>query len=150
MRLYTLKETQVLPISKEDAWEFFSNPGQLSSITPGDMKFDVRNDIKDRMHPGMIVHYDLKPLPAFPVQWVTEITHVVEGELFVDEQRFGPFRFWHHQHHFHDHPDGVEIEDIVHYVLPFGPIGRLAHQAIVEKRLKDIFSYRKEQLAKRF
>ncbi|MBM7631340.1 SRPBCC family protein [Geomicrobium sediminis] len=150
MRLYTLHKKQVLPLSKQEAWEFFSDPGKLSSITPGDMKFNMRSPMSRTMHPGMIIHYDLKPLPAFPVQWVTEITHMIEERLFVDEQRFGPFRFWHHQHHFNDHPLGVEIEDIIHYVLPFGPLGTLAHRMLVEKRLEEIFEFRKQQLSQAF
>jgi two-component system LytT family response regulator len=44
---------------------------------------------------------------------MTEITHVKEGAYFVDEQRFGPYTMWHHQHHFTEVKGGVKMEDIV-------------------------------------
>lgn len=74
--------------------------------------------------------------------WVTEITQFQQGKLFVDEQRFGPYRFWHHQHHFRKVKDGVEIKDIVHYSLPMGALGNLAHKFQVKGQLKEIFAYR--------
>jgi ligand-binding SRPBCC domain-containing protein len=73
---------------------------------------------------------------------MTEITHVERLRYFVDEQRFGPYAFWHHQHHFKEVEGGVEMTDLVHYRLPFGPLGTLANALFVRKRLHDIFDYR--------
>jgi ligand-binding SRPBCC domain-containing protein len=84
----------------------------------------------------------VKPVLGIPVYWMTEITHVEEGKFFVDEQRFGPYRFWHHQHHFKANEQGVEMTDLVHYGIPFGPLGDLANIFFVRKKLSQIFQFR--------
>ena len=94
--------------------------------------------------------YQLKPILKIPVRWVTEITHVVEPILFVDEQRFGPYRFWHHQHHFRKVHVGVEVLDLVHYALFYGPLGYLANKFLVGKQLNQIFNYRRQVLVGMF
>ena len=150
MSLHRYAETQRFPISVEEAWEFFSDPRNLAVITPPDMGFEVTSDLPARMHPGMLVTYNVRPLAGIPVKWVTEITHCVEGVLFVDEQRFGPYRFWHHQHHFRAVPGGVEMRDIVHYDVGFGPIGDIVNLAVVRDRVAQIFEFRRRVLEQRF
>jgi ligand-binding SRPBCC domain-containing protein len=81
---------------------------------------------------------------GIPLRWMTEITHVVEGKYFVDEQREGPYRMWHHQHHFEEVPGGVKMTDIVHYSMPLGILGKIAHALFVQRQLRDIFRYRQE------
>ena len=98
----------------------------------------------------MIIAYKVKSLMKIPINWVTEITHVDEGRFFVDEQRFGPYRFWHHQHHFHEIEGGVEMHDIVHYKLLLGPLSFIADRLIVRRQLDNIFTFRKEVLERRF
>ncbi|WP_164216047.1 SRPBCC family protein [Virgibacillus sp. YIM 98842] len=146
MKIYVLNSKQQLPISKEEAWTFFSDPSQLEGITSDDMSLKPMHDLPKRMYEGMIVRYQIEPFPKWHLQWVTEITHIKEGKYFIDEQRFGPFRFWHHQHRLIENRDGVELQDTVHYVMPFSIIGRIAHRLFVRKRLEGIFSYRKIQL----
>lgn len=149
MKLYALKSEQRLPLSLPDAWDFFSNPANLQEITPPAMRFEVTSELPARMHPGLIVTYRVRPLLGVPVQWVTEITHVVEPFLFVDEQRFGPYRFWHHQHHFREVPGGVEMTDLVHYAPPT-PAAPLLDWLLIGGKLKEIFGYRREVLIRRF
>jgi len=102
------------------------------------------------MYPGMIINYRITPLLGLSRQWITEITHVSAPHLFVDEQRFGPYRFWHHQHLFREIAGGVEMEDIVHYIIPFGRLGQLVAAALVKKELQKIFDFRRDVLAKKF
>ncbi len=102
MRLERLQDLCRLPIALPVAWDFFSDPRNLERITPPWLGIEITSDLPPRMHPGMIVTYRVRPPPGIPVRWVTEITHVVEPTLFVDEQRYGPYRFWHHQHHFRE------------------------------------------------
>ena len=147
MKLFTLEAEQRLPISLEEAWAFFSDPGNLAAITPPSLGFVVKSPLPPKMHPGMIVAYTIRPLFGVRVGWVTEITHVVEPHLFVDEQRFGPYRFWHHQHHFRQVPGGVEARDLVHYALPRGA---RAGRWIVARQLREIFSFRRAALAEKF
>lgn len=111
------------------------------------MGFDITSDFPDeKMYPGMIVMYKVKPLLNLSLNWTTEITQVREPYFFVDEQRSGPYKFWHHQHKFNVIKDGVEIEDIVHYDLPFWIVGNLVERIIVRNKLEKIFDYRAEKL----
>ncbi|MDA0815891.1 MAG: SRPBCC family protein [Chloroflexi bacterium] len=150
MTLHRFHDTRQFPISVEEAWDFFSDPRNLAVITPPDMAFTIAHDLPARMHPGLIVKYRVRPVLNVPMTWVTEITHVIEGELFVDEQRFGPYRFWHHQHHFRAIPGGVEMRDIVHYDVGFGPIGEVVNMLVVRRRIQAIFDFRQRVLEQRF
>lgn len=152
MNFYSIKSTQHLPISLEQAWDFFSSPNNLAKITPPDMGFVITSDRKDgeKMYAGQIITYIIKPILGIPVKWMTEITHVKEGEYFIDEQRFGPYKLWHHRHSFKKTATGVEMHDEVNYVLPMGILGTIAHELFVRKRIEYIFEYRTEILNKLF
>jgi ligand-binding SRPBCC domain-containing protein len=144
--LYTIHHKQQLPISLDEAWDFFCKPENLAVITPDYMGFEIITGGGKKMYPGMIIAYLVSPIAGIKTKWVTEITHLAEKEYFVDEQRIGPYRFWHHKHFFRETKDGMEIEDIVHYQLPLGFLGRIIHSLFVKKKLKGIFLYRKKKL----
>jgi ligand-binding SRPBCC domain-containing protein len=146
MKIYTLRAKQSLPISKQQAWDFLSEPRNLKVITPDYMGFNIVSGADRPMFAGQIIQYMVTPLMGIKTTWVTEITHVDEGRYFVDEQRFGPYALWHHKHFIREIEGGVEMEDIVDYKLPFGFIGRLAHPFLVKPKLKEIFEYRKAKL----
>ncbi len=110
------------------------------------MGFDILSGSDQTMFSGQIIEYIVTPIAGIKTRWVTEISHVVDKEYFVDEQRIGPYKFWHHKHFFKEIPDGTEIEDHVHYQLPLGVIGRFVHPLIVKPKLNEIFSYRKDKL----
>jgi len=150
MIVHTLSQEQRLPISREEAWKFFSTPGNLDSLTPPDIGFEIVNQPGDRLYEGQIITYRIKIFPLVWVRWVTEIKSVEEGRSFADEQRFGPYKFWHHRHTFEDIQGGVLMRDLVHYGLGFGPFGAIAHAVFVRKKLEAIFAYRREFLTKRF
>lgn len=151
MKIHRLERTQVLPISLEEAWDFFSTPLNLNEITPDDLSFDILTDIRgQKMYPGMIINYKVSPFLGISMRWTTEITHVEEGHYFVDEQRFGPYGFWHHKHFFEVHPDGVKMTDIVDYGLPLGPLGSIAHVLFVKRQLNHIFDFRIKKLNELF
>lgn len=127
----------------DTVWNFFSRPENLNKITPEGMSFEILTDLKDvEMYQGMIIQYKISPLLGIKMDWVTEITHVKDKQYFIDEQRFGPYALWHHQHHFEAVTDGVLMTDILHYKVPFGPIGSIANALFVEKMVDEIFSYR--------
>jgi ligand-binding SRPBCC domain-containing protein len=149
--MYTLETKLLINTTIETAWNFFSSPANLQKITPGYMGFEILSNIEgQKMFPGMIISYIVKPLLGFPLKWVTEITHVKEYEYFVDEQRVGPYKIWHHLHRFKKTESGVLMEDILHYSLPFGFIGRIAHKLFVRKRVEEIFAYREKVITKLF
>lgn len=150
MKIHRLNRIQVLNTSMEEAWEFFSNPMNLSRITPPSMNFEITNKLPDEIYPGLIITYKVSPLPFLRVKWVTEIRQAVPKSYFIDEQRYGPYKFWYHIHLFRQVENGVEMEDIVYYILPFGFLGNLFGSAFVKKQLEYIFDYRKEQILKLF
>jgi ligand-binding SRPBCC domain-containing protein len=148
-----LRRIQTLPISREQAWAFFSDPRNLAAITPEDMGFRLLSDPPAHIYPGLILAYAVSPLPGFSTTWVSEITHVDAPGYFVDEQRLGPYRLWHHEHWLRPAPGGaagVEVEDVVHYALPLGWAGKALAGALVKRRLEAIFRFREEALARRF
>ena len=150
MKLYRLHTIQDLPISKDQAWDFLSDPKNLKIITPDYMGFNILSGADRKMFPGQIIQYIVTPVAGIPTKWVTEITHVKEGDYFVDEQRFGPYALWHHKHFIESIPGGVRMEDIVDYKLPFGVLGQLVHPILVKPKLKEIFEYRKQKLIELF
>ena len=150
-KVYSLKTVQKIPVSINVAWDFFSNPKNLADITPGNMGFHIISKHHgEKMYPGQLIEYTVKPVFNIPVYWMTEITHVENRKFFVDEQRFGPYSLWHHQHHFTSIEGGVEMTDIVHYKLPFWFLGDIANSLFVANKLKQIFDYRFEKVEQLF
>ena len=102
------------------------------------------------MYAGQIIRYIVKPVLGIPLKWCTEITHVEDKKYFIDEQRFGPYAFWHHQHHFTAIEGGVLMEDILNYKVPLGFLGDIVDAVFVHNEVKGIFEYRKKILTERF
>lgn len=150
MKVYTLRTTQRLPISMQQAWDFLSDPANLKTITPEHMGFEILDGADRAMYPGQIIQYKVSPFPGINTKWVTEITHMEEGSYFVDEQRFGPYSLWHHKHFITPDGAGVLMEDLIHYKLPFGFLGRMMHGLLVKKQLQRIFEYREAKLIELF
>jgi len=140
--MYQLKRTQFVKTDLQTCWDFFSSPKNLKEITPDYMGFDVLVDLPEKMYEGLMIEYTVKPLLSIPMKWITEIKYVHDKQFFVDEQRKGPYKIWHHEHHFKEVEGGVEMTDIVSYEIPFGVLGKLAHPLIVKKKLEEIFDYR--------
>ncbi len=136
----------------DTAWDFFSSPLNLAEITPESMTFDVTSPIKkdEKMFPGMIITYKVSPLLGIKLNWMTEITHVKDKEYFIDEQRFGPFAFWHHLHRFEAIDGGVLMHDILHYAIGYGFIGTIANEIMVSKKINEIFSFRYKKVEELF
>lgn len=151
MKLYYLYRKQKLNLSLEEAWEFFSSPNNLNKITPTYMGFDIKTDLRNqKMFAGMIIEYIVRPVFGIPMRWVTEISHVKEKEYFIDEQRFGPYKLWHHLHKFKLENGRLIMEDLVNYALPFGFLGSIAHNLFVRKKIEEIFDYRIKVLEELF
>ncbi|MBC8127201.1 MAG: SRPBCC family protein [Gloeobacteraceae cyanobacterium ES-bin-144] len=150
MTLHTLHQEQFLPITAEDAWQFFSSPANLNELTPDDIGFQITSPHSAKLFEGQIITYRIKIAPWIRVKWVTEIKCVEAGRSFIDEQRFGPYKFWHHRHQFEPVHGGVMMTDWVNYALPFGIFGAIAHRAFVRRKLESIFNFRKKALIERF
>jgi ligand-binding SRPBCC domain-containing protein len=150
MKMYKLENRLLLPTSIEEAWAFLANPAQLENITSDDLSFRVLDSLPDEMVEGMLVRYQIRPFPLIRLNWVAEITYIDEGFRFIDEQRFGPFRFWHHEHQIIEVENGIEMKDTVHYVMPFSIIGRIVHRLLIRNMLENIFDYRNEEIRSMF
>lgn len=144
--MFTLRKEQFLKTDIKSAWDFFSNPANLSKITPPWLNFKIVSPVPEKMYQGMVVEYRVHPFLNIPIKWITEITHADEPCFFVDEQRFGPYKFWHHKHFFKETDSRVHMNDEVHYILPMGFLGKILNDIIVKNRLKEIFEYRFETL----
>ncbi|MEO6071282.1 MAG: SRPBCC family protein [Chitinophagaceae bacterium] len=150
-KVHALKGVQNLPISIEECWKFFSDPHNLPVLTPDFLNLKMTNELYgDRAYAGQVMTYTVKPLLGIPLAWMTEITHVEPMKLFVDEQRKGPYKLWHHQHHFKPIEGGVEMTDLVHYRLPFFFLGDMVHEPIVKKKLNEIFQFRFQKISELF
>lgn len=150
-KVYSLYSRQLVPKTIEDVWAFFSDANNLLAVTPPDLNLKVTNKVYgEAVYAGQVMTYNVKPVLGIPLGWMTEITHVAAPRYFVDEQRKGPYKLWHHQHHFNPVEGGVEMIDLVHYRLPFGPLGSIAHAVFVKKELEKIFTYRYKKIEELF
>lgn len=150
-KVYSLKTVQNIPVSLDKAWDFFSNPVNLQAITPGNLGFRIISKHHgDKMYAGQLIEYKVSPLLGIPLYWMTEITHVEDKKYFVDEQRYGPYSMWHHQHHFKIIDGGVEMTDIIHYKLPLWFLGDIANGFFVKKQLQQIFDHRFKKVEELF
>jgi ligand-binding SRPBCC domain-containing protein len=150
MKLYQLKTVQQFPVAPGEIWEFIATPKNLATITPASMGFKTVSGDDSRMFAGQIIDYTITPLFGLKMDWVTEITHVDDQKYFVDEQRFGPYAFWHHKHFLKATAFGCEMTDVVHYKVPMGILGRLVHPILVRPKLEQIFEFRRRKLIEIF
>tara|TARA_B100000686_G_scaffold264350_1_gene278358 strand:+ start:172 stop:633 length:462 start_codon:yes stop_codon:yes gene_type:complete len=150
MKVYRFVRNQKIPIDINEAWKFLSDPNNLKTITPDYMGFHIIENENAKMYSGQIIKYIVTPIFGIKINWVTEIKHVKDYQYFIDEQRFGPYTFWHHKHIVKEIKGGVEMIDILDYALPFGYIGRLFHPIIIKPKLNEIFDYRREKLIEIF
>jgi ligand-binding SRPBCC domain-containing protein len=151
MAFYQLIKKQTLPATIEEIWDFISSPRNLKEITPKHMGFDIiSKNFSEKMYPGMIISYKVKPIAGIPMTWVTEISQVVERKFFIDEQRIGPYAFWHHQHFIEPAKNGVLMTDIVSYKPPMLFLGSIANALFIRRQLDKIFAYREKVLNAKF
>ena len=150
MKVFKLERQQDLAVSSKTCWDFFADPQNLKKITPDYMGFDIVEGGDSEMYAGQIIAYKVRPMLNFKVTWVTEITHVKEGEFFVDEQRFGPYKFWHHKHFFQSISGGTRCRDEIHYIPPVSLIAPLLNHFLIKDKLNEIFDYRAKFLEAKF
>ena len=145
-----IKQEQFLPLSLDQAWDFFATPRNLNIVTPAELVFEITSDLPDKMYEGLIITYRIRPMLNIAVNWCTEITHIRERQFFVDEQRKGPYNIWHHEHHFRAVDGGVLMTDILHYDIGKWVLGWAAGYLFVDKKVQQIFTYRYKALENLF
>ena len=146
-KIYSIKRTQKIPISLNMAWNFFCKPDNLKQITPSNINFTIISPPESSLiYAGQIIEYKITTMFGFSIQWVIEITEVVEKQYFIDEQIFGPFSYCQHQHYFVEIPYGIRMTDVLHYKFRFGLLGDIIHVFFLRRRLNKIFDYRFNKL----
>jgi ligand-binding SRPBCC domain-containing protein len=139
-----------VPAGIDEVWDFFSSPSNLSKITPPEMRFLITSPMPDVMYAGMFITYKVSPVFGIKLNWVTEITQIREKHLFIDEQRHGPYKIWHHEHHFKEVKGGVEMHDILYYAIPLGMLGKIAGLLFINKKVRQIFEFREKRIKEMF
>ena len=145
--LYTLYAKQTVAKERDILWDFFRKPRNLNKLTPEDVEFKITSGKSDDFYEGKIISYKIKPFKMINLNWVTEISQIKEGSYFIDNQIFGPYKLWHHEHHFKSNSDGTtDIIDKVKYKVPFNILGRLMHKIVIRKKLYNIFKFRQKKI----
>lgn len=140
----TTKQQFAHPI--EEIFAFFADAENLEQITPPYLNFNILTPLPLKMRAGCVIDYRLR-LRCVPIRWQSEITAWEPPHRFVDEQRRGPYRFWHHEHQFRQATNGTNVTDVVDYGVP---LGFLLNRLVVSRDLRKIFAYRRAVLARRF
>lgn len=150
MKVHSLSQEQALPISRDEAWAFFSSPRNLEEMTPPEMGFCIVSLPSETLYEGEIIEYSVRVAPGIWIPWISEIKALETGESFVDDQISGPFQFWHHRHTFESVEGGTVARDLIHYAVGFGPLGELARHLMVKRQLESMFRHRRATLEKKF
>jgi ligand-binding SRPBCC domain-containing protein len=149
--VHQYKTEQWLPVSIDQAWDFFATPKNLAAITPPRLGFNILTKLNGtEIYPGMIIDYKVRPLFGIPVHWKTGIRNVLKLKYFTDVQLKGPYKVWEHTHSFETDNEGVLMSDVINYELPLGVFGILTEKLLVRKEIEKIFCYRKKILDKLF
>jgi ligand-binding SRPBCC domain-containing protein len=143
---HRLLTRQWFPDPPESLFPFFADAANLSAITPPQLGFRILTPTPIEMRAGTLIDYRVS-LFGIPMPWTSEITVWEPGRRFVDLQRRGPYRHWHHEHRFEPHGTGTLMTDTVDYRLLFGPV---LHPLFVRRNLRSIFEYRQRVLGERF
>jgi len=140
-----LHREQRVRASLEEVWTFFSDPRNLDTLTPPDLAFRIIGDPAAGMYPGQMIEYRIRFVKGLWSKWLTEITHVEEPHFFIDEQRIGPYKLWHHEHRFIQQGEEILLVDHVTYVVGFGLIGDLLARLWINRKLAWIFDFRQRK-----
>lgn len=138
-----------MPTSIDKVFPFFGNEKNLEQLTPPWLNFKVLRKSTENLETGTLIDYQLK-IHGFPVRWRSAIESWVPGESFTDFQVSGPYRKWHHQHHFKAVGGGTLMIDTIEYEVAGGAIGQLLAGKWVARDLERIFEYRYQRASEIF
>lgn len=148
-RFHTLRQEQWIPRPIHEVFAFFSDAGNLEALTPPWLGFRILGASSTAISAGTEIRYRLR-VHGIPIYWRTEIVKWNAPSRFVDVQRSGPYKLWHHTHRFEAHDGRTRMIDVVRYALPFGFLGRIVHALMVRKDVRSIFDYRRQKIEELF
>jgi ligand-binding SRPBCC domain-containing protein len=149
MAAFIFRAEQFVPRPLDEVFEFFSRAENLQQLTPPWLNFRILSVEPATVREGTLIRYSLR-WRVFPIRWTTRITDWEPPHRFVDLQLKGPYKLWRHEHRFVAEGEGTRISDEVHYILPFGILGRIAHSMKVKSDVEAIFAYRREVVSRVF
>jgi ligand-binding SRPBCC domain-containing protein len=150
MKIYQLYRQQTLNMTIQDAWSFFSSPYHLNDITPDFFHVTITSKVPEKIYAGLMISYQMKAVFGIPMNWLSEVSHCDEPKRFVYEQRIGPFKFWSHEVCLTEQKNGILLEDIMFYSMPFGWLGQLINTVLIADKLERIFDTRHTYLQSKF
>ena len=133
----------------DDVFAFFAEARNLEAITPPWIGFKILSMSTPTIEQGTLIRYRIR-LHGIPMYWQTEISAWNPPHNFVDDQKKGPYKRWHHTHTFEAHGNRTKVIDDVEYALPFGVLGRMVHAVKVRPDVERIFEYRRAQIERLF
>ena len=142
MKVHKLQYKQFIDKNINEVFDFFSNPENLSVITPKKLNFTILTPGPIKMKDGQLIDYTITLLGK-KIRWRTMITDYEPPKMFIDQQLKGPYSMWHHEHSFKEVKNGVEIIDTIHYSVPFGFLGDIVNFLFIRRDLENIFKHRK-------
>jgi ligand-binding SRPBCC domain-containing protein len=146
---FVFRAEQFVPRPLDEVFDFFSQAENLQQLTPAWLHFHILSVDPAPVRKGTLIKYSLR-WRVFPIRWTTEIVEWEPPYRFVDVELKGPYKLWHHEHRFTAEGNGTRIIDEVHYELPFGFLGSIAHRLKVRKDVETIFAYRTEVVGRLF
>ena len=146
MQIYQLYRQQQLNLTNKEAWDFFSSPYNLNDITPDFFNVEITSKVPADIYAGLMISYRMKAVFGIPMTWLSEVSHCQEPKRFVYEQRIGPFKFWSHEVCLTECTNGILLEDIIFYAMPFGRLGELLQTVVIGNKLRRIFDVRRDYL----
>lgn len=145
LKIHALRQEQWLARPIDEVFSFFSDARNLEAITPPWLGFKILSMSSDSIAKGTEIRYQIR-LHGIPIQWRTEILRWDPPYCFVDVQRSGPYKLWHHTHRFEARGDWTRMTDVVRYTLPFGWLGQMVHRLKVGADVRRIFDYRRMRI----
>lgn len=149
--LYTLHAKYKIKTKISEAWSFFTRVNNIEKIMPSELNFNVTSRKPTSIYEGKIITFNTKIFPLYSTNIISEITKISPEKYFIDQQISGPYKIWHHEHHFKKSENNTTvITEKIKYKLHLHPLSRIIHKLLVKKKLINIFKYRINETQKIF
>ena len=134
---------QEVELPLEEVFAFHGEAANLNLVTPPWLRFEILPPVPTEISVGTRIDYRIR-WHGIPLRWQTEILVWEPPHRFVDVQRRGPFRWWHHEHRFERRGTGTLVIEDVDYA---GPPIPFVHALAVRPDVEKIFAHRRKRLA---
>lgn len=128
------------PGTAQEVFQWHANPGAFDRLNPPWDSVEIVKPISS-LESGSTGALKMK-LGPIPLTWNVEHVEYQPPELFSDRQTKGPFKSWHHFHHFEEVDSATtRIRDEIHFTAPFGALSN----SFIHSKLERLFKYRHQQ-----